>query len=79
MRNENVELRTGRTPEPVPLPALAPDRAEPIAYMVSSLRSNKPVDGLTALDINVDVVEIIEAAKQSVASGRAVALPLPAE
>lgn len=79
MRNENVELRTGRTPEPVPLPALAPDRAEPIAYMVSSLRSNKPVDGLTALDINVDVVEIIEAAKQSVASGRAIALPLPAE
>jgi len=78
MRKENVELRTGRTAEPVPLPALPPDRAEPIAYMVSSLRTNKPVDGLTALDINVDVVEIIEAAKQSVASGRAIALPLTA-
>jgi hypothetical protein len=32
------------------------------------------VEGLTALDINVGVVEIIEAAKQSVTSGSAIAL-----
>ena len=64
--------------ETVPLPSLPPDRAEPIAYMASSLRSNKPIEGLTALDINVGVVEIIEAAKQSVASGRSIALPLNA-
>ena len=40
-------------------------------------RSGKPIDGLTALDINVDVVEIIEAAKISVKTGRAIKLPLP--
>jgi hypothetical protein len=40
------------------------------------MKSGKGVEGLTAVDINVDVVEIIEAAKQSVKTGRAVALPL---
>jgi hypothetical protein len=35
------------------------------------------VEGLVALPINLDVVEIIEAAKQSIRTGRAVRLPLP--
>jgi len=77
MKNGSVELRTGRDAKSLTLDPLPPERAEPIAYMVDCLRTNKPVDGLTALDINVGVVEIIEAAKMSVASGNAVALPLP--
>jgi hypothetical protein len=44
--------------------------------MVNALRNNKEIEGMTALDINVGVVEIIEAAKQSVKTGRAVPLPL---
>jgi predicted dehydrogenase len=44
--------------------------------MVDAIRKNKPIEGLTALDINVGVVEIIEAAKQSVKTGRAIPLPL---
>jgi predicted dehydrogenase len=43
--------------------------------MVDALRNHKPIEGITALDINVGVVEIIEAAKQSVKTGRAVKLP----
>jgi hypothetical protein len=39
------------------------------------MRNNRELDGLVALPINVDVVEIIEAAKQSIATGRAVVLP----
>jgi predicted dehydrogenase len=78
MKNGSAELRTGRNPQPLTLNPLPPERAEPIAYMVNSLRSNKPIDGLTALDINVGVVEIIEAAKMSVKSGNSVALPLQA-
>jgi hypothetical protein len=34
---------------------------------------------MVALDINLGVVEIIEAARMSVASGQAVKLPLPAK
>jgi predicted dehydrogenase len=72
-----VELRKGKQVQEVPLATLPPERAEPITYMVNCLRSKKPVEGLVALPINLDVVEIIEAAKQSIRTGRAVRLPLP--
>jgi predicted dehydrogenase len=77
MANGKVELRKGRETRDVPLEPLAPERAEPIAFMIHAIRSGKPIEGLTALDINVDVVEIIEAAKMSVKTGRAIKLPLP--
>jgi predicted dehydrogenase len=76
MQNGKVEMRKGKNAEEVALPALDKDRAEPIAYMVSCMKNKKPIEGLTALDINVGVVEIIEAAKQSVKTGKAVPLPL---
>lgn len=76
---ERVELRKGRgTPQEVPLAPLSPERSEPITYMVHCLRDKKPLEGLVALDINVDVNEIMEAAKMSIQTGRAVKLPLKA-
>lgn len=77
MQNGKVELSQGKQKQEIALSPLAPEDAEPIAYMVSRLRAKKPIEGLTALDINVGVVEIIEAAKQSVKTGGAVRLPLP--
>jgi hypothetical protein len=44
--------------------------------MVNALRNKTAIEGLVALDINVGVNEIIEAAKMSVKSGAAVKLPL---
>ena len=44
--------------------------------MIQSLRTKKPLEGLVAIDINVSVTEIMEAAKASVRTGRAVTLPL---
>jgi predicted dehydrogenase len=80
MQNNKVELikggRKGGEPQSVKIDPLAPERAEPVTYMVSLLRNKKEVEGLTALEINVGVVEIIEAAKESVKTGRAVPLPL---
>ncbi len=75
-RKVSVRARGMREPQDVTLEPLPADRAEPVAYMVSCIRDNKPLEGLVALPINVDVVEIIEAAKQSIATGRAVPLPL---
>jgi hypothetical protein len=43
--------------------------------MVSRMRASRPIEGLTALDINVDVVAIIDAAKASVRDGKPVAMP----
>ena len=76
MKGGSAELRAGRETQALELPALAPERAEPLAFLVNSIKTGKALEGLTALDINVGVVEIIEAAKMSVASGNAVRLPL---
>ena len=72
MKQQGVELRPSKSKEvkQVPLEPLPPERAEPIAYMVHAVRNKKPIEGLIALDINVGVNEIIEAAKLSIQSGR---------
>jgi hypothetical protein len=78
MRNGSVELRKGRGRDAVsvPLEPLPPERSEPIAYMIHCIRQKKAPEGLVALDINVGVNEIIEAAKISARTGKAVTLPL---
>lgn len=76
MKQQGVELRQGREAKPIQMETLPPERSEPIAYMVNALRNKTPIEGLIALDINVGVNEIIEAAKMSVKSGAAVKLPL---
>ena len=77
MRNGHVTLhksgRDGKDQE-LPLEQLPPERADPIAYMVDAIRKNKPIEGMTALDINVGVTEIIDAAKESIKTGRAFTL-----
>jgi predicted dehydrogenase len=77
MTQRKLELRKERgEPTDVALTPLPPDQADPINLMVSAIKNNKPIEGITALDINVGVVEIIEAAKESIRTGRAVKLPL---
>ena len=74
MTSGKVELRRGRETKEVPLEPLPPERAEPIAFMMQAIKSGKPIEGLTAIDMNVGVAEIIEAAKMSVKTGQAVKL-----
>jgi predicted dehydrogenase len=75
MTRTAVKLQKGREAKDLAIEPLAPTEAEPIAYMANAIKNNKPIEGLTAIDINVDVIEIIDAAKESVRTGRAVALP----
>ena len=75
MTQQKVELRKeGGPATDVPIARLPPDQANPIAYMVSAMKNNKPIEGISALEINVGVMEIIDAAKESVRTGRAVKL-----
>ena len=62
--------------DPLTVTPLPPERSEPIAYMVDRIRTKQPLDGPSALDLNVNVQEVLEAAKMSVQTGRAVPLPL---
>ena len=58
----------------VPLKPLAPEAAEPIAAMIHSIETMTEPQGLTSLDANVQVMEIIDAAKESIKTGKAVHL-----
>jgi predicted dehydrogenase len=75
MEQKSVTLQKGREkPHTLDLTPLAPEESEPVAFMTSRIRQNKPIEGVTAIDINVGVIEIIDAAKESIASGKAVKL-----
>ena len=72
-----LEVRKGRTP-PVALdvlPPLPPERSGPIAQMVHSIKTNRPVEGLVSFDYTVAVNEILDAAKLSIKTGKPVTLP----
>lgn len=77
MTRDKLEMRKGReAAQEVPLAPLSDWEGEPIAHMIAVAKEGKRLNPMVALDINVDVVEIIDALKMSVKSGKAVALPL---
>jgi len=69
---ETVEGLNGR---PVSLTAPAHETSSPIAYFVDCIRHDKPIENPLAAPLNVGVVEILDAAKESIRTGRAVELP----
>lgn len=75
MTRPAVELKIGKETKTLPMEPLPVDEREPVAYMVSRLRDNKPVEGLTAVDINADVIHLIDLAKESIKIGKAVKVP----
>ncbi len=72
MQAKQVGLQVGKEMRELPLTPLAPDDSEPVAYMVSRLKEDKPIEGLTAMDINVKVIRLIDLAKESIRTGRPV-------
>jgi scyllo-inositol 2-dehydrogenase (NADP+) len=60
--------------EPVALAPVAPETSNPIAYFVWCIRNNHEIENPLAADLNVGVNEILDAAKESIKTGRAVHL-----
>lgn len=50
------------------------ETSNPIAYMIDCIRNNKPVEDPLSGKLNVQVMEILDAARESVRTGRAVDL-----
>jgi len=61
----------GETLDTLPLP---PERADGTTYFLNCIRNNKPVEGPVSPELNVGVNEIIDAAIESIRTGRAVSL-----
>ena len=74
MQHSGVDEQVGKQKQSLTLNPLPVNESEPIAFMVDHMRTKKPVEGLTAIDINVQVIEIIDAAKESIRTGKAVRL-----
>ena len=75
MEGNRLETWKGREAAvPLAVPPLPKERSGPIAYMVDCLKTGRPVEGLVSLDYTVAVNEIIDAAKESIKTGKAVRL-----
>jgi len=66
-----VQEPEGKPVETQPLP---PERRNGVAYFLYCLRNGQPIEGPVAPGLNVGVNEIIDAAKESILTGRAVSL-----
>jgi predicted dehydrogenase len=62
--------------QPITLGPLPHETSNPIAYFLDCIRNDKPIENPVAADLNVGVVEILDAAKESIRTGRAVKLPV---
>jgi predicted dehydrogenase len=75
MTRAMVEHRQGRgEAQTLTLDPLPDGRNEPIAAMIRQIETGEEASPITALDMNVAVVEILDAAKESIRTGRAVRL-----
>ena len=59
---------------PVATPPLPPEKMDGIAYFLDCIRNNKPIEGPVSAELNVGVNEIIDAAVESIRTGKAVSL-----
>ena len=60
--------------KPVETKPLPPQDRNGIAHFLYCIRNNKPIEGAISAELNVGVNEIIDAAKESIRTGRAVEL-----
>jgi predicted dehydrogenase len=73
---DEILLRTQSAPKEVQItpPPLTGPYADPLSYFVAVVRKEIAPTGLASLDVNVTVVEILDAAHKSVRTGREIKL-----
>jgi predicted dehydrogenase len=75
-RGYNVQA-SAQSPDgqPETLTPLPEEESNPIAYLVEAIQQDRPITGLLSGSLNVEVNEILDAARESIRTGRPVALP----
>jgi predicted dehydrogenase len=75
---EHSSSGQGATPTPdgtgLTLSSVPHEMSNPIAYMIDRIRNNKPVDDPLSGKLNIQVMEILDAARESARTGRVVDL-----
>jgi predicted dehydrogenase len=71
----SIFVRMGDAPEtPVPAPALAPPNSDALSYLCAVVRGEIRPSGLSSIEVNMVVTEILDAARQSARTGKRVDL-----
>jgi predicted dehydrogenase len=70
-RSGGGDSTSGLEGKPVKLESLPHEGSNPVAYFLHCIRENKPVEDPVSARLNVQVVEILSAARESVLSGQA--------
>lgn len=74
-RRDLIKLRTSNTPESDKAPApLSGPQADPLSYLAAVVRREIEPSGLSSLEVNMIVTEILDAARQSAKSGKRIYL-----
>jgi scyllo-inositol 2-dehydrogenase (NADP+) len=75
-----LRVRPGNSAETEPpIPALAAPYTDPLSYLAAVVRGNIRPSGLSSLEVNLIVTEILDAARDSARTGKRVLLPRVAE
>ncbi len=74
MTRTAVESYVGKDRKEIPVGELDPVHSDPVSYFMNAIRNKQPIDGITGAEFNVDVMQIVEAARISAKSGQAVNL-----
>src|SRR5438270_4445936 len=61
--------------KPADLQPVPHETSNPIAYFLDRIRNNKPIEDPVSAKLNVGVVEVLDAAKESIRTGHPVQLP----
>ncbi|HYL86892.1 MAG TPA: Gfo/Idh/MocA family oxidoreductase [Candidatus Angelobacter sp.] len=64
------ETKAGLQGERVALESLPHETNNPISYFVDCIRNDKPIEDLLSMKLNVQVMEILDAARESVRTGK---------
>ena len=76
MARNRIEALIGNQRQEIAVEPLVEDRRDAINYFISRVRGHKPIEGMVGPEFNVEVMQIVEAARRSVKSGKPVGLPL---
>jgi predicted dehydrogenase len=70
-REAKDDVKGGLEGKPVTVEPLAREKSNPVAYLVHCILENKPIEDPVSAELNVQVVEILDAARESLRTGRA--------
>ena len=75
-QGDKMTVQRWRDPEPtdLPPPPIASPNGDPVSYLAAVVRKEIVPSGLASLDVNMTVVEVLDAAHQSVKKGKAIKL-----